>query len=545
MVGVVNKDAAPPPTARRSNFTTSFSEFDSRFGRHADPLYSRHETTPRPSGVDLRDPQFVFVDPHVLATPIIADIDGTGLFDLVVSVSYYFDPYRYGDSHHMNALNGLEAGDLEDYAAGGVVIIDLHTGKVKGQKLLGITRVTDNQPGYLLATPTVVRLKEGEEHVIIIGTAMGELHVLSARTLEDIKGFPLMLDSMTSSVAVGEVFGSGSLDLLVGDSSGIVYCITRQGERVWERELDEAITASIRLADLEGDGVVEVVVVTRGGDVWVLNGQTGLDHTSSVFPVHLNSDVETSPLIMHMKTRAGAYTDGRNHTLGIVVPTKDAIFIVDAITGCVNHVRASDHMIYEVMSGDIDPYHPGLELLAVGLDGTLVCFKSAFQKWEEQEAWSGDALGQSIFTHKENSFYFSLPFANTSQEVTGKFFKLPLRLYCANYRSHTQLFITVTIGQKYTLLQDSIDINQRVTEVELSVPSPPIPLYAFVTVRVCNKFKQCRSQSLNTRFNLHFEDNLKWFLCLPFLSLCALVLWYHRDDDFQMLPTLSSSRKDM
>ena len=39
----------------------------------------------------------------------------------------------------MDALNGLNAGDLVDYAAWGVVIIDLRTGKVKSQKLLGIT----------------------------------------------------------------------------------------------------------------------------------------------------------------------------------------------------------------------------------------------------------------------------------------------------------------------------------------------------------------------------------------------------------------------
>ncbi len=34
----------------------------------------------------LQDPEYVFVDPHVLATPAIADIDGDGHEELVVPV---------------------------------------------------------------------------------------------------------------------------------------------------------------------------------------------------------------------------------------------------------------------------------------------------------------------------------------------------------------------------------------------------------------------------------------------------------------------------
>lgn len=35
--------------------------------------------------------QYVLVDAHVLATPVIADIDGDGGDELIVTVSYYFD----------------------------------------------------------------------------------------------------------------------------------------------------------------------------------------------------------------------------------------------------------------------------------------------------------------------------------------------------------------------------------------------------------------------------------------------------------------------
>lgn len=196
-----------PRSRKPSNFTASFSEFESRFGRHADPLFSRHEATPRPAGLDPTDEDYVFVDPHVLTTPVLADTDGDGIFsELVVAVSYYFDSYLYGDVMELDRLNGLEGSELVDYTAGGVVIIDLDTGKVKGQRLLGITRGVDNQPGYLLATPTVVRLGVGEAPVIIVGSVMGELHVMDASSLREREGFPILVDSITAQVRQNPLF---------------------------------------------------------------------------------------------------------------------------------------------------------------------------------------------------------------------------------------------------------------------------------------------------------------------------------------------------
>jgi hypothetical protein len=39
----------------------------------------------------------VLVDAHILAAPAVADLDGDGWPELVVPVTYYFDPYVSGD----------------------------------------------------------------------------------------------------------------------------------------------------------------------------------------------------------------------------------------------------------------------------------------------------------------------------------------------------------------------------------------------------------------------------------------------------------------
>ena len=483
----------------------------------------------------------------MLATPTIADTNEDGEYgELVVMVSYFFDPYRYGSPEQMDRLNGLSEEELADFAATGVVVIDLNTGKVKGQRMLGITRSVDNQPGYSLATPTVVSLAEGEPPVIITGTAMGELHVMDAGTLQEREGFPILVDSVTAQVAVADVFGSGKLDLIVGDNSGILYCVDGGGKRVWERELDNTISAAVRLADIEGDGLTEVLAVTRSGDVWVLNGQTGQDHAPARYPIHLNSAVETSVLPIHLTHKnKGASTN--TSSLAIVVPSSNAIYIVEASTGCVYTVNTGDYVIHEVVSGDVDPYSVGLELLAMGLDGTVTAFKVPGELGVFQEVWSMEASGESQFTHKASSFYFVLPTANISKEIVGTTFDLALTLHSNNFQADREFSLVVSIGREHTLVRETLQVKQRVTRMNVRVPTPPNPAHTFMTVRLCNQHMQCKSRSLHLKFNLHAEQHLKWFLCFPFLCVCCLLLWLHRNHTPSSLPTTlpANTRKDI
>ena len=53
-------------------------------------LWSKHQPGRRPSGPSS-DGKWVFVDPHILSTPIIADFSDNGKVDeLIVVVNFYF-----------------------------------------------------------------------------------------------------------------------------------------------------------------------------------------------------------------------------------------------------------------------------------------------------------------------------------------------------------------------------------------------------------------------------------------------------------------------
>ena len=57
----------------------------------------------------------MYLDAHILSTPAIADIDGDGHDELVISVSYFYDSEYYADSAHAHELQGV---DKDKYVAG-------------------------------------------------------------------------------------------------------------------------------------------------------------------------------------------------------------------------------------------------------------------------------------------------------------------------------------------------------------------------------------------------------------------------------------------
>lgn len=541
------KPTGGPPEGNIHQHTEAFSEFESRYGLFADPLYSRHQKENFITGLDPGDHQMVYVDPHILATPTIADTNNDGFAnELVVPVSYYFDPFYYGDPHTLSKLGGLDKEELVNFVAGGIVVIDLNTGAIIGQKMQGLTQASDSQPGYILSTPTVVRMFPGVGGAVIItAMATGEVNMMDASSLEVVPGFPVRLDSVSSSVAVADLFQNGALELVVGDNSGNVYCINAHGNRLWEFETQESIQSSIRFADFDGDTYLDVIFSTLYGSVWVLRGTSGAPFPG--FPIRLSTHIQSSPLLMHL-----THTNSEKETLTAFLTGMTEVFVIDLASACVDRLEMESIML-SVQSGDIDPYNPGMEVLAVGVDGHVICFSAGVNKLTPRqitlESWSESTIGHTQFSHRKNSLTATLPWLNeTGIDISGSSFTLEVSIMDYAARRSKEIFVTVAIGRKYLLLNSTLPLFQQVTTHSLSVPTPPEPMAAFLTVTFCNEYLQCDSISRHARFNLHFRDTLQWFLCGPFLALSVAFLWLLRDANFEPLPGgwhSSSHRKNI
>jgi len=73
--------------------------------------------------------KFAYVDAHILSTPLIIDLDQDGNDELIVAVSYYYDKEYYSDPVNMQKLDTDI--DITKYVAGGIVVFDLKTKKIK------------------------------------------------------------------------------------------------------------------------------------------------------------------------------------------------------------------------------------------------------------------------------------------------------------------------------------------------------------------------------------------------------------------------------
>lgn len=62
-----------------------------------------------------------------------------------------------------------------------------------------------------------------------------------------------------------DVTGDGRLELVAYDTGGLVVCLGNHGNKLWEAEVSAASTAGCQVADLDGDGAVDVVLATSDG----------------------------------------------------------------------------------------------------------------------------------------------------------------------------------------------------------------------------------------------------------------------------------------
>jgi outer membrane protein assembly factor BamB len=158
--------------------------------------------------------------------------------------------------------------DAFDEAADGVYLIDGVTGRV--------TRMIA-APGHGKRDVNGIAVDAGR---VFFSVANGE--VVAARLDGPILWTHELGSEPLAAPTLAEVNGDGTLDVVVGDATGGVHALDgRTGRELWSRSLQATpttpapIEAGIASADLDGDGAKELVAATADGTVVALRASTG------------------------------------------------------------------------------------------------------------------------------------------------------------------------------------------------------------------------------------------------------------------------------
>ena len=472
---------------------------------------------------------FVWIDAHVLASPAIADIDGDGRDEIVVPVSYFFDPGEYAvDSVRSASVVGKD-GDPGKYVASGVVVFDLHTRGVKWSTHLDLSTRYTRYKAEVHSTPTLADLDRDGRLEVIVGTSMGWVYVLDPKTGAVMDNWPVQLGDVQGQVAVGDVDGDGWLEMVVCDTRGSVAALRLSGKEVWERHLGSAMAAGATLGDVDGDGALEVILGTFDGRIHVLDARTGVDKPS--FPFRTFGRI-VAPIL------ATKLSDPRTPGLQLVATSHDGfLYVIDGVSGCADSIDLGEPSYAMVLADDL-ANSGTMDLLAATAGGNIYAFRTP-SKYQPLKAWPAQVPGQGAagFSARWNwEGVYTTATSRVPRDVRGE--AVPVRFTIVDNRpplpggkSHGPYKISVTlqgIGAKQmnTGKQPIIgmsDVVNKTGTYTLEVPCPRSRTSATIRVEMKDETGAVFVDEFALSFHIHFYRLLKWMAVGPFAFTAAAV----------------------
>ncbi|KAJ0244275.1 Protein DEFECTIVE IN EXINE FORMATION 1 [Hirschfeldia incana] len=480
---------------------------------------------------------YVNIDAHILCTPVIADIDKDGVEEMVVAVSYFFDPEYYDNPEHLKELGGI---DIKNYIASSIVVFNLETKQVKWVKELDLSTDNANFRAYIYSSPTVVDL-DGDGYLdILVGTSFGLFYAMDHRGNIREK-FPLEMAEIQGAVVAADINDDGKIELVTTDSHGNVAAWTTQGVEIWEVHLKSLVPQGPSIGDVDGDGHTDVVVPTTSGNIYVLSGKDG--SIVRPYPYRTHGRVMNQLLLVDLNKRGE-----KKKGLTIVTTSFDGyMYLIDGPTSCTDVVDIGETSYSMVLADNVDG-GDDLDLIVSTMNGNVFCFSTP-SPHHPLKAWRSTNQGmnnkairygrEGVFvTHSTRGF----------RDEEGKNFWAEIEIV-DNYRypsgSQAPYNVTTTLLVPGNYQGDrrikQSQIYDRPGKYRIKLPTVGVRTTGTVMVEMVDKNGLHFSDEFSLTFHMYYYKLLKWLLVLPMLGMFGLLVIL-RPQEAVPLPSFSRNR---
>lgn len=150
--------------------------------------------------------------------------------------------------------------------------------------------------GAMLAPGAVADLNNDGQLDIVAATLTGKLHAISSTNAQSLTGFPVDLGGASrNQPIIANIDGDAQPEILVPTyTNSQLFAINHDGSILWQKNIGQQVKAGAVVADINGDGNVEIVLVAASGDVYVMNA-SGVNFPG--FPVNVGNSVDSTPVI--------------------------------------------------------------------------------------------------------------------------------------------------------------------------------------------------------------------------------------------------------
>ncbi|KAJ3442589.1 protein defective in exine formation [Anaeramoeba flamelloides] len=443
---------------------------------------------------------YLFVDPHILSTPVITPSN-----ELVLSVSYYFDTYKQNEPEYRDL-------ELTNYVAGGIIVYDLNVKQIKWIRHLDLSTQESENQAFVYPSPTVVDLDGDGKLDIIIGTSLGNIYALDMDG--DLKpGFPIEMGEIQAQIACVDLTGDGNLEIIATSVISNIRVFDNLGKELWSKEIIGFCSQTPTIGDVNGDGKLDIVITTESGYIYVFNrGGEILDG----FPIRITNKITAPILIIKLLPQ------NFKHSHLVFVSWDGMLHILDPIKGCETKTDIGE-MSYSMVLADDFVGNNKIQLLVTTMGGHCYAFDTN-TPYNPLRSWSSQVQSINGFVQREASQgVIFLPNTRKENSISGRKFQVQFQIIDFQNQLEVDYEYNVKIFIDSVLVFQNVYKNTGTYSVILNTPKQIKS--SLLRIEMFNKNLLKFEDSFLIHTHQDFFTKLRFSLFIPFFLMSIVIIF--------------------